>query len=239
MKFLEQYHAVSSDQKLVVNAEQGSAFAKQVAGDFNPIHDPDSKRFCVPGDLLFALALQQYGLHQKMAFRFQGLVKADTALAYPAHQAELDIEHLEVTNDRQKPVLDIDYSGEYSREAGKIESLLVSYVAFSGQNFPDILVPLMQQHDVMINPQRPLVIYESMSFELQHLEFDELQIELAETSLKVEGKRGTAQLHFSMNANGKLLGHGVKQLVLSGLRPFDQTTVQQMCDAYQASKLVA
>ena len=239
MKFLEQYYAVSSDQKLVVNAEQGSAFAKQVAGDFNPIHDPDSKRFCVPGDLLFALALQQYGLHQKMAFRFQGLVKADTVLDYPAYQAELDIEHLEVTNDRQKPVLDIDFSGDYSREAVKIESLLVSYVAFSGQNFPHILVPLMQQHDVMINPERPLVIYESMSFELQHLKFDDLQIELAETSLKVAGKRGTAELHFSMNANGQVLGHGVKQLVLSGLRPFDQTAVQQMCDAYQASKLVA
>jgi len=116
--------------------------------------------------------------------------------------------------------------------------LLVSYVAFSGQNFPGILVPLMQQHDVMINPDRPLVIYESMAFELQHLEFDELQIELAETSLKVEGKRGTAELHFSMNANGQLLGHGVKQLVLSGLRSFDQTAVQLMCDTYQASKQV-
>jgi hypothetical protein len=239
MKFLEKYYAVPSDQKLVVNAQQGSAFAKQIACDFNPIHDADSKRFCVPGDLLFALALQQYGLHQKMAFRFQGLVKADADLSYPAYQAQTDVAHIEVTNDRHKPVLDIDYSGDYSREAAKIESLLVSYVAFSGQNFPDILVPLMQQHDVMINPERPLVIYESMAFELKHLEFDELQIELAETSLKVAGKRGTAELHFSMNANGQLLGHGVKQLVLSGLRPFDQSAVQLMCDTYQASKLLA
>ena len=34
--------------------KQASDFAKQVASDFNPIHDEDAKRFCVPGDLLFS-----------------------------------------------------------------------------------------------------------------------------------------------------------------------------------------
>ena len=37
--------------------EQGSNFAKQMANDFNPLHDADAKRFCIPGDLLFAVIL--------------------------------------------------------------------------------------------------------------------------------------------------------------------------------------
>lgn len=236
MKFLEQFYTKSADHQLVVSAEQGSAFAKQIAGDFNPIHDPHSKRFCVPGDLLFALALQRYGLHQKMAFRFQGLVKADTGLNYPVHQADVSDMHLVVTNDRQKPLLDLDYSGDYSHEAEKIEKFLKNYVAFSGHNFPHILVPLMHEHNVMINPERPLVIYESMTFELAHLRSDSLDISLAKTSLKVEGKRGTAELHFSISDGNQEIGRGMKQLVLSGLRPFDQQAIDDMCEQYQASK---
>jgi hypothetical protein len=236
MKFLQQFYSKSANQQLVVSAEQGSAFAKQVAGDFNPIHDVDSKRFCVPGDLLFALALQQYGLHQKMAFRFQGLVKADTALNYPAHTPEVASAHLVVSNDREKPLLDLEYSGDYSHEFHEIEQFLKNYVSFSGHNFPHLLVPLMQEHDVMINPERPLVIYESMAFELSSLQFNNLNISLAGTSLRVEGKRGTAELHFSITNNDQQIGKGMKQLVLSGLRPFEQQAIDDMCEQYMASK---
>ncbi|MCV6022657.1 DUF3581 domain-containing protein, partial [Escherichia coli] len=49
-------------------------FAKRVAGDYNPIHDEDNKRFCVPGDLLFAVLLSKEGISQKMRFRFSGMV---------------------------------------------------------------------------------------------------------------------------------------------------------------------
>ena len=38
---------------VVISAEQASRFAKSVAGDYNPIHNPDARCFCVPGDLLF------------------------------------------------------------------------------------------------------------------------------------------------------------------------------------------
>ena len=77
---VEQPTAASS---LTISAEQGSRFAKTISNDFNPIHDADSKRFCVPGDLLFALVLQRYGLSQNMSFQFSGMVSAETALEFP------------------------------------------------------------------------------------------------------------------------------------------------------------
>ena len=61
MTFLSDFFLLDSAGCYEVSAEQGSRFAKEVAGDFNPIHDHDSKRFCVPGDLLFAIALSDFG----------------------------------------------------------------------------------------------------------------------------------------------------------------------------------
>ena len=74
MQFLDSFYTRSGAHQYTVSAEQGSTFAKNIAGDFNPIHDAESKRFCVPGDLLFALALQEYGLHQRMDFQFLDLL---------------------------------------------------------------------------------------------------------------------------------------------------------------------
>ncbi|MFP3345098.1 DUF3581 family protein, partial [Halomonas sp. SIMBA_159] len=61
--------------------EQASHFAKKVAGDFNPIHDADNKRFCVPGDLLFSVMLAKTGLSQKMRVEFAGMITDGVALA--------------------------------------------------------------------------------------------------------------------------------------------------------------
>ncbi len=236
MKFLSNYYSVSQDQQLCVSAEQGNNFAKHVADDFNPIHDTQSKRFCVPGDLLFAIALERYGLRESMSFQFRGLIKADTSLCYPdqdSHEAEFD-----VSCDRSKPVLGIQYSGASSHNVEKIEQLIRNYVVFSGQNFPHILVPLMKEHNVMINPQRPLVIYESMSLAFDNLNFDELRIELSATELEVLGKRGNAQLHFDLNDGDKKIGTGLKRLVLSGLREYQQASIDDMCEKYNSSKVL-
>jgi len=236
MKFLNQYYVQNNDELLSVSAEQASEFAKGVAGDFNPIHDPGSKRFCVPGDLLFAIALEKYGLNSKMAFRFLNLVSADTFLNYPGVQSNVASVELEVVCDQSKPVLGVQYSGEVSHDSDKIEQVLRNYVKFSGQNFPHILVPLMKANNVMINPKRPLVIYESMSFEFLKMDFEKLEINLAQTSLQVDGKRGNAVLNFTFLDGGEVIGSGSKSLVLSGLREYDQSAVDQMCADYEASK---
>ena len=236
MQILEPYFSQPSTTQFCVSAAQASAFAKNVAQDFNPIHDVDSRRFCVPGDLLFALALQQYGVYQRMQFQFLDLVNADIALNYPMLEHSGTAIDLEVTDANDKPVLGIHCSGEVTMDTGRATQMLTNYVAFSGHNFPHILVPLMREHKVMINPQRPLVIYQSMAIELEKLDFADLSIALTDTSLSVAGKRGTALLNFSVNADGEVIGHGTKQLVLSGLRAFEEHAVEAMCDQYQASK---
>ena len=71
--FLEKFYNTNND-KVTFSRQQASNFAKQIADDFNPLHDIDAKRFCVPGDLLFSLTLARAGLHQEMTFTFSGMV---------------------------------------------------------------------------------------------------------------------------------------------------------------------
>lgn len=231
MQFPNQYYKKNTDGHISITGQQGSDFAKRVAGDFNLIHDVDSKRFCVPGDLLFAIALSELGLHQTMSFRFLDMVGADSTLMYPA---ELGDSELMVNYVGGRDVLAIKAAGDVEQDIESIEALVRKYVAFSGQNFPHILVPLMEQNGVMINPARPLVIYESMSFDLQTLKFNDLAIKLEETSLDVQGKRGNALLNFSFHDTTGEVGRGAKKLVLSGLRAYDAAIMQQMCDDYSA-----
>ena len=229
--FLNPFHS-EQNGFIQITAEQASAFAKGIANDFNPIHDPDSRRFCVPGDLLFALVLSRYGLSQRMSFRFSGMVGASTPLAFPASDAS----HLAIVNDKGKEFLDVERSGEISDSAQLIETMIRNYVVFSGDNFPGILVPLMAEHNVMINPDRPLVIYEGMSFDLEHLDLSRPELELSASSLQVSGKRGDAELSFTIVDNGVTVGTGSKKLVLSGLREYEASVMQDMCDQYLSFK---
>ncbi len=231
MDFLTQFFNANDRGNIVISDQQGSDFAKRIAGDFNPIHDVGAKRFCIPGDLLFAVALSRYGLQQKMTFEFLDMVNGGSELCYPEQMSESGIE---VTYPNGKAALRIHASGNVLDEPNTVADMLKKYVAFSGQNFPHILVPLMQQHNVMINPARPLVIYESMSFELAHLNFKQLEIRLDNTSLEVEGKRGNAALNFFFYDGDEMVGQGSKKLVLSGLRPFDPQVVKKLCDDYLA-----
>lgn len=211
-----------------ISPQQGSAFAKQVAGDFNPIHDPDNKRFCVPGDLLFALVLSRYGLSQRMQFRFTGMVAGGTALRLPRGAADT----FAVQDSAGKTYLEVTRHGEVSSDRSLVERLIRSYVAFSGRNFPHILVPLMQRHGVMINTERPLVIYECMSFELEHPDLSEIRLELVDSTLEVKGKRGDARLYFELRSGNEVIGTGQKKLVLSGLRDLDAAALQGLVDRY-------
>jgi hypothetical protein len=225
--FLQQFY-IRDELSLSISAEQGSGFAKTISNDFNPIHDVDSKRFCVPGDLLFALVLERYGLSQQMRFEFSGMVSADTPLVFPESPAE----QFEIADAREKTYLKVSRNGDQVQDQQILESLIKNYVFFSGQNFPHILVPLMAEKNVMINPQRPLVIYESMSLQLETLELQQPSVELAGTSLEVDGKRGNAEFKFNLVDGGKIVGSGVKTLILSGLREYQQEAIDLMVATY-------
>lgn len=181
-----------------ISALQASRFAKVECSDFNPIHDPDNKRFCVPGDLLFSLALHFYGISESMRFSFSSMVSADMGLIFPDTKSDVIV----ITNEAGKAVLEIVRSGAINKTPAFIESMIKNYVSFSGQNFPSLLMPLMKEHQVMFNPARPLVMYNSMSFhfdDLVNLDTDkEMQLKLESTEMQVDGKRANNFLNFTL-----------------------------------------
>ncbi|CAA0106067.1 Uncharacterised protein [BD1-7 clade bacterium] len=230
-EFLTPYYQ-RQGQHLQVEAEQASAFAKRIATDFNPIHDADAKRFCVPGDLLFALVVSQYGLSPQMAFRFDGMVGKGVNLVFPEDIGD----EFTLQDDKEKSYLSLTRGGESVSDGAQIEQFIRTYVAFSGHNFVDILVPLMRDKQVMINPARPLVIYERMAFDLTRTAFDDVQLALSSSRLDVDGKRGDVTLEFVISDSQGQLGTGVKTLILSGLRDYDEAGMESMLDRYNTSK---
>jgi hypothetical protein len=216
-----------------VSAQQASDFAKQQCFDFNPIHDPENKRFCVPGDLLFSLALNVYGVSESMSFTFTNMVGADVGLVFP----DTDADTIIITNEQGKSVLEIERKGNINKDKKFVESLIKNYGQFSGQNFPTLLMPLMKEHGVMFNPSRPLVMYNSMSFEFNCVDFnDEMQLKLANSSLDVEPKRANSFLHFDLFDGDKLAGKGIKRLVIAGLKPYDDEVITEFAKGYEARR---
>jgi len=209
---------------VVISAEQASRFAKGVAGDYNPIHNPGARRFCVPGDLLFTLVL--------VKFRFTNMVGADTPLKF-SEEANGD---LLVCDEGGKCYLQVTRGGEITHDEAAIEAFARCYVAFSGKNFPHYLKPLMEQHGVMFNPKRPLVIYDSMGFSLERLDGFSPNLALTSSSLEVQGKRADALLEFSIESAGEAVGVGSKKLVVSGLCEYDATEMAAIVDEFYRLK---
>jgi hypothetical protein len=221
-----------SQQHISFTRKQASDFAKQVANDFNPLHDINARRFCVPGDLLFAVVLSRAGLHQEMNFTFSGMVTNDIALNFPENIQSNAV----ITDDNNKEYLQIQTAGEQCKDQQLIKSLVQAYVGFSGQTFPHILVKLMADNNVMINPSRPMVMYENMSLSLTRLDVKEISLALSNAALTLEGKRGNACLEFDLLSEGKVIGHGKKHMLLSGLREYDEQAMTAIVDAYNGYK---
>ncbi|MBL4940103.1 MAG: DUF3581 domain-containing protein [Colwellia sp.] len=229
--FIEQYCPIDNEQ-ISFTRQQGSDFAKQVADDFNPLHNIEAKRYCVPGDLLFSVIIAKAGLHQEMSFNFSGMVNDGIALTFPNNINKC----FDIKDANDKTYLSVSASGEKTHCPALINALTKAYVDFSGHTFPDILVKLMTEHNVMINPARPMVMYQCMKINLQRLDITTLSLQLAQTSLSIEGKRGDAWLEFDLISDGKVVGHGKKHMLLSGLREYCQDSVDAMIAQYKESK---
>lgn len=229
--YLNSFHQLDN-QTITITPQQASRFAKEVAQDFNPLHDPESKRFCVPGDLLFALVLANQGLSKKMVFNYTGMVGQGVSLDVPNDTGN----EFKVTDNNGKEYLNVSREGDTTKDMALIEAFTRAYVAFSGHSFPHILVPLMKDNNVMINPARPMVIYESMAFEFDRLDLTAPTLKFDNSDLDVQGKRGTVTLNFHVVDNGETVGYGHKTMVLSGLREFDEEQVQKLVDVYEATK---
>jgi len=223
---LNNYYSRSLDL-IRFSREQASAFAKEVANDFNPLHNADAKMFCVPGDLLFAVALNHFGLSQRMKFTFSGMV-GDHPVVFPRTEAP----RIDILDETGKCYLTIERSGDTTRKQTLINALAKDYVTFSGMAFPNILVPLMREQGVMINPSRPLILYQCMEIDLECLELAAPNLKSAGASLKVEGKKGSARLDFRFMDGDRCIGHGTKRMGLRGLQPYEARSMQLLVEEY-------
>ncbi len=228
--FIERYYS-ERDDKISFTQKQGSDFAKALADDFNPLHDVDAKRFCIPGDLLFSIILSKYGLSQHMEFIFSGMVRAGVELVLPEPSPDL---HIRDAGDRE--YLSIHRAGDTSTDKRMIAHLTRDYVRFSGHAFPHILVPLLAEQNVMINPDRPMVMYQSMAIDLDTLDINASSLEIDHNELEIVGKRGQILLAFNLMDSGKIIGRGKKHMLVSGLRRYDQTAVDQVVASFNQRK---
>lgn len=217
-----------SSAGVLVSPAQASRFAKEIAGDFNPIHDEDAKRFCVPGDLLFSLLLDRYGLSEEMEVRFSGMVGEGVVLQFPQTQAE----DFSISDAAGKSYMEVRRSGRNLHEQKALWAFARAYVAFSGQNFPHVLVPLLREQGVMINPDRPLVIYERMSIRLSSLAVESPRLEPALNEVRLDGKRAEVSLGFRIFDKTGELGEGSKKMVVSGLKPYDEAVSDRLTQEY-------
>ena len=229
--FLTPYFS-NTNHRFQFTREQASHFAKRVAGDYNPIHDEDNKRFCVPGDLLFAVLLQQQGISQKMRFDFSGMVNDGIAL----HIENKCDKEAAVVDANGKEYLHMNRQGNVSHDQAFIEHVVTNYVQFSGMDFPHIMVPLMEEQQMMINCQRPLVIYESMEVEFERLDLTHPEVEFTGATFDVEGKRGVVTLNFAFKEAGEIVGKGLKRMVASGLKPYNQADIANLVTRFNERK---
>jgi len=229
--FLERYHSIQ-DGKVLISARQGSRFAKEIAGDFNPIHNPDARRFCVPGDLLFALLVSHFGLFRQMTFHFRSLLGDSVPLSFREDEDGL----IRVYDDRGKVYIEVEHQGESTQDQNIIEHLIRSYVAASGKNFPHTLKPLMEDQGVMFNPDRPMIMYQSMNLSLETLDAPEPELELGHAELVPDGKRGNVTLDYRLMSRGEEKGQVSKKLVVSGLRDYDAQAMDEVVEHFYRLK---
>jgi hypothetical protein len=228
--FVKDFYTQSENQ-FSFSRQQGSDFAKRIAGDFNPLHDPENTRFCVPGDLLFSLTLSKFGVSQSMTFDFQGMVGGDTPVQFIESAEQITVE-----NDKQKCFLSVSREGEISTDQAFIEGLIRSYVAFSGKTFPHILVDLMQQQNTMTSAEKPMVIYDMMKIGFDRFSSESPEVVLKGSTFDVNGKRGLVTMNFDIQAQGEAIGHGEKHIIMSGLRPYEQAGIDALVANYEKSR---
>lgn len=212
---------------LCFTREQGSRFAKSVAGDFNPLHDIDARRFCVPGDLLFAALLTKYGISRHMEIVFTDMLPDGVELVLPAPGPQLSIRD---TDGRE--YLQVARAGDVSRDASLVQNLVRRYAEFSGHTFPNILEPLLAGKNVMINPARPMLMYQSMSIDMDTLDSRAPDLRAGHSEVQVDNRRGAVMLAFEFTESGAVVGRGCKRILLGGLRPYDRAVMAKAIAEY-------
>jgi len=231
MTLLEQFFT-DTGSTFSFSREQASDFAKNIARDHNPLHDVTAKRFCVPGDLLFAVVLSKSGISEHMRIDFSGMVSDGIPLLI-AKTGENDSA---IQDEKGKEYLKIHREGNITTDRDLARHIICQYVEFSGHTFPDIMVPLLAEQNVMLNPDRPLVIYQSMALSLNRLDLTKPALVSSQSTLNLNGKKGASRLEFNLIESGEIVGHGEKSMVIGGLLPYEKSVAERMTRKFQDLK---
>jgi len=167
-----------------------------------------------------------------MGFSFSGMVGDEVSLILP----KVNAREISIYDENDKKYLDVSSDGSHSRNPELINSLTRNYVEFSGHTFPHVLVPLMQENNVMINTERPLVIYDHMRISLDTLDLDSVELKFIGSKFRLYGKRGDVALNYDLCCNDEVVGRGQKKMVLSGLREYDQEKIDTLVKSYSGLK---
>jgi len=76
----------------------------------------------------------------------------------------------------------------------------------------------------MINTERPMVIYQSMTIDLNTVDIKTPRLEIDHNELEISGKRGNVLLAFNLVESGEIVGRGKKRMLLSGLLEYDKVS---------------
>lgn len=229
--FLNEFYS-QKDSSFRFTQQQASRFAKTVANDYNKIHDVDNKRFCVPGDLLFAVSLAKFGLSETMKINFTGMVKNDVDLQFSPRLNNKTT----IVNADEQAFMELELGGNTSYDEEIISKIIKEYVQFSGKNFPDIMVPLMRSENLMFNPARALIMYKCMQINLTRVDVKSIALKFDEAIINVQGKRATVTFKFDFYEGDKKVGTGQKEMLLSGLIPYEESVMDGVIADYQAAK---
>jgi hypothetical protein len=88
----------------------------------------------------------------------------------------------------------------------------------------------------MFNPDRPMIMYQSMSLTLETLDAPEPELELGSAELMPDGKRGNVELDYRLMSRGTLAGQVAKKLVVSGLREYDAQAMDAVVEEFYRLK---
>ena len=89
---------------------------------------------------------------------------------------------------------------------------------------------------MMINPARPMVIYESMTIDLDTVDIKTPRLEIDQNKLEINGKRGNVLMAFNLVESGNIVGRGQKRMLLSGLREYDKTAMDAAVGRFNERK---
>ena len=72
--------------------------------------------------------------------------------------------------------------------------------------------------------------------EFSRLDLSHPEVEFSGASFDVEGKRGLVTLNFTFKEDGQVVGKGMKRMVASGLKPYDQSAIDGLVERFDDRK---